>query len=128
MPVLKKFSLHTLFISLACVLCLSLCPVQQVQALHYLLPQEPENRNVVSAVPEPGSGKVVFTLPVKAERNVRVHILDMLGRELKDTSYLRLAIPGEITMDLSSLHPGLYFFKFNYASAQWATKFSKTEE
>jgi hypothetical protein len=85
-------------------------------------PQEPNLKNELSVSTLQGSNRIIITLPVKAEKNVRLHILDMLGRELKDTTYLKLAIPGELTLDIGHLHDGLYFLKVNYGSYQWAKK------
>jgi hypothetical protein len=89
------------------------------------LPQEPEQNNIIRVVNRYGDNRYVILLPVKIDHDVRLHILDMLGRQLKDTTYRKLAVPGELPMDGSGMRDGLYFLRINCGNYQWSAKMVK---
>jgi len=91
----------------------------------FQLPQEPEQNNIVRVVNRYGDNRYVILLPVKIDHDVRLHVLDMLGRQLKDTTYRKLVVPGELPMDGSGMRDGLYFIRINCGNHQWSAKMVK---
>jgi hypothetical protein len=116
-----KFRLPAIFLMTALPLVfLAFCPVASVQ-----MPQETEQSNTVRVISRFGDNRYVVLLPVKIDHDVRLHILDMLGRQLKDTTYRKLAVPGELPMDASGMKDGLYFLRINCGNYQWSAKMLK---
>jgi hypothetical protein len=89
------------------------------------LPQEPEQNNTVRVINRYGDNRYVILLPMKIDHDVRLHILDMLGRQIKDTTYRKLSVPGELPMDGSGMRDGLYFLRINSGNYQWSAKMVK---
>jgi len=59
---------------------------------------------------------------MRAEQDVRLIIMDVLGRAVKDTLYQKLQVPGELSLDVSRLKQGLYFIRVYYSRYIWNKK------
>ncbi len=62
-------------------------------------------------------------LPQPAQRNVRLLVTDVLGRNVKDSTIARLPEPGRIEVNLSGYRQGLYFIRVYYQQHIWYNRF-----
>jgi hypothetical protein len=117
----EKFSIPIPLLMLAILLAF----IVSFSATSVQLPQELEQNNTVRVITRTGDNRYFIILPQKIDHDVRLHVLDMLGRQLKDTTYRRLTVPGELPLDGSGMRDGLYFLRINCGNYQWSTKLVK---
>ena len=95
--------------------------------LPVLFPEAPE----IFAQDKPGNIRVEATLgnsieiflPLFAQKNIRLLVTDVLGRNIKDSTIAHLTEPGRIVFSMPGYRQGLYFIRIYYQQHVWYNRF-----
>jgi len=66
---------------------------------------------------------IEIILPQPAQKNIRLLVTDVLGRNIKDSTIARLTEPGRIAFNLAGYRQGLYFIRIYYQQHVWYNRF-----
>lgn len=97
----------------------------------FLLPAVFSEVPEASAQDKPGNirvttstgNRIEILLPLPAQKNVRLQVTDVLGRNIKDSTIAYLPEPGRIAFSLSEYRQGLYFIRIYYQQHVWYNRF-----
>jgi len=110
-----KLFKHTFFL----LVLLFLLPVLFPEAPVARAQDKPANIRVETTA----GNSIEITLPLPAQKNLRLLVTDVLGRNIKDSTIARLTEPGRIAFNLAGYRQGLYFIRIYYQQHVWYNRF-----